>query len=66
MFKAPILLNIGFSTDIIQNESKNSESGDRDSSFDYYIDKEFDINSFCKSVSLHLTRIRTSTTCRWS
>lgn len=65
MFKAPVLLNIGFSTDTMHNESKSYESSGGDLAFDYYIDKEFDINSFCKSVGQRLTRNRTFTTCRW-
>lgn len=46
MYKAPVLLNIGFSADL-----STDQDGQRlESEFDYFIDKEFDINSFCKSV----------------
>ena len=43
-----MLLNIGFSADFSPDHEGQKGEGD----FDYFIDKEFDINSFCKSVGV--------------
>ena len=53
MYKAPVLLNIGFSSDLGAEESAaRSDGGNahQPAELDYLIDQEFDIGSFCKSV----------------
>lgn len=49
IFKAPVLLNIGFGVDENSNESQIKDAGSTQE-FDYYIDQQFDINTFCKTV----------------
>ena len=50
MYKAPIFLNIGFSAETSAEKYMDGQDGTQ--KYDYYIDKEFDINSFCKSVEI--------------
>lgn len=47
IYKAPVLLNIGFGNEENINQTFQN---DCNNDFDYYIDTEFDINTFCKTV----------------